>query len=1097
MALGINYNAYSYEIHPIPQETVNGSTTISITSQINLVIESGTDEKSVERIKEVLDKFGIIYSENSSTSTSLTNIIIGSCNGNFVSQYAKDNNIDLSFFGEKENKFDDHIIQINNNSQNGDIVIIGNGNGSEYYAMATLEQILEQKEGNSIETLTIKDFAYTQYRGIVEGFYGHTYSVDTRLELLEFCKRYKMNTYIYGPKSDPYHLGWWKEDYPETITEDQRYKGFITQDDLRTISSKAIACNVDFVWAAHPGMQNGITFTEWGIEAGVNDIMKKFDHLYSLGLRAFGVFIDDMSYTPSGEMQAQLATKAQEAVRNKYGSEVAPLFFVPTSYALNYDIGGSRLRALKNVDKDVVIAFTGYDCFSNIRGTASETMKEYCGRNAVMWWNNPVNDDHDNWIYMRKMTTHWTIEDKDPIPSMGGLLMNPMNQGNASKIILFSAAEYSWNPAQFNDDESWESFFTTEIKGENIREALRTFAIHSDARTEEQRFIDSYENFKSEYTPGKLPAVATTIKEEMTKLYDACVVLEGMKEHDNKAYRLMYKDIHPWIAKLKSVSSIIKDAITVMSGDSHESWMLRPQIQNRVENLNTDKAFLVSALEEAGTNTVEKFYQAEASKDHMTPFAEYIASLLNDFEDIQLPERSQEPEIISNIETLPESIILFDDKDMTGIKGMTDLTLQAKQYVGFNMNSIKKTNISQIPENIAEGLEIQYSVNGKEWTTYPLDNNEDKMELVYLRVKNISETETIEVPFDMLAVNTTTETETSTPVAVSTNMSAYQTYSIENVTDGNKETFFWKNNTQTPGDEIVLDFGTSAKRGIITVCFTDNDRPSGEMGISLSEDGETWNDIATFTQADIDENGEYKTDANGQTARYVKLYIISVNEEYWLQVAEITVEGQKTIAQATNQNGEYIHLLGDRKLNKGYNALGEGYVIYRFIENIKIENISIYNTVDFTGSENAPAVELMANQEWKELGKLEGFTTKFNVFDIDSISAIRISWSSENIPNLVEIYPEGEPYVEKEVEEPVTSVKDAFEDTVNITKTDNTISVNCTEIISQVNVWDADGRIIKEFTTNAYTCKISGIDHNKIYIVSVTLDNGNTIIRKI
>lgn len=1097
LSLGINYTAYSYEIRPIPQETIEGNSIVSITPQINLVIENGTNEKSSDRIKEVLEKFNLEYSENSSISNSQTNIIIGSYNGDFLSEYAKDNNIDLSFFETKENKFDDHIIQINRNSPNGDIVIIGNGNGSEFYAMATLEQILEQKEGDKVETLTIKDFAYTEYRGIVEGFYGHTYSVDTRLELLEFCKRYKMNTYIYGPKSDPYHLGWWKEDYPETVTEEQRYKGFITQDDLRTISSKAIACNVDFVWAAHPGMQNGITFTESGIESGVNDIMKKFDHLYSLGLRAFGVFIDDMSYTPSGEMQAMLATKAQEALRNRYGSEVAPLFFVPTSYALNYDIGGARLRALKDVDKDVVIAFTGYDCFSNIRGTASETMKEYCGRNAVMWWNNPVNDDHDNWIYMRKMTTHWTIEDNSPIPSLGGLVMNPMNQGNASKVILFSAAEYSWNPSEFNDDESWESFFTTEIKDENIREALRTFAIHSDARIEEQRFIDSYETFKNEYTPGKLPAVAESIKEEMTKLYDACITLEGMKNHEIKAYQLLYNDIHPWIAKLKSVSSIIKDAITVMSGNNPESWALRSNIQNRVQNLNTDKAFQVSALEEAGTNTIEKFYQAEASKEHMTPFAEYIATLINDFEETLLPERNNKPEIISNITALPESISLFEDSDFTGIKGLKNIILEAKEYIGLNMNSIKETNIKKIPEEITEGLEIQYSINGKEWTAYPLADIESKTELVYVRVKNISEKEAISIPFDMLAVNTTAEVETTTP-AVSTNMNAYQTYFIENVIDGNKETFFWKDSPQSTGDEIILDFGVSAKRNAITVCFTDNDRPTGEMGISLSEDGEIWNEIAAFTKENIDSNGEYHTDAQNQTARYVRLQIKSVNEEYWLQIAEISVEGEKSISQATNENGEYINLLGDRKLDKGYKAEKEGYVIYRFIENIKIKDISIYNSIDFTNSSNAPEVELMTNQEWIKLGTLESYTTKFNVFDKDSISALRISWDSENIPDLVEIYPEGEPYIEKETSDPGTSVNESQSETDNIrvAKADNSIYIAGNKRISLIKIWNTDGQILREINADSKTYKVTGIDTAGIYIIQITLDNGRTFVRK-
>ena len=134
----------------------------------------------------------------------------------------------------------------------------------------------------------------------------------------------------------------------------------------------AKACNVDFIWAAHPGLQQGISFSnESAMAPGIDALMKKFDHLYSLGVRGFGVFIDDMTYTPSGDMQAHLANEVQVKIRERYTTDntddqVAPLFFVPTAYALNY--GASyTLNNLKKVDSEVVIAFTGYDCFSNIQ----------------------------------------------------------------------------------------------------------------------------------------------------------------------------------------------------------------------------------------------------------------------------------------------------------------------------------------------------------------------------------------------------------------------------------------------------------------------------------------------------------------------------------------------------------------------------------------------------------------------------------------------------------------------------------------------------------------------------------------------------------
>ncbi len=144
-----------------------------------------------------------------------------------------------------------------------------------------------------------------------------------------------MNVFVYGPKSDPYHLGNWRDDYPTSLTEQQRFFGMITQDDLKTMVQAAKACNVDFIWAAHPGLQQGISFSnESAMAPGIDALMKKFDHLYSLGVRGFGVFIDDMTYTPSGDMQAHLANEVQVKIRERYTTDntddqVAPLFFRP------------------------------------------------------------------------------------------------------------------------------------------------------------------------------------------------------------------------------------------------------------------------------------------------------------------------------------------------------------------------------------------------------------------------------------------------------------------------------------------------------------------------------------------------------------------------------------------------------------------------------------------------------------------------------------------------------------------------------------------------------------------------------------------------
>ena len=51
----------------------------------------------------------------------------------------------------------------------------------------------------------INDYPTVSARGIIEGFYGTTWTHQDRLDQIKFYGKNKLNTYIYAPKDDPYH----------------------------------------------------------------------------------------------------------------------------------------------------------------------------------------------------------------------------------------------------------------------------------------------------------------------------------------------------------------------------------------------------------------------------------------------------------------------------------------------------------------------------------------------------------------------------------------------------------------------------------------------------------------------------------------------------------------------------------------------------------------------------------------------------------------------------------------------------------------------------------------------------------------------------
>ncbi|MEG1546985.1 MAG: beta-N-acetylglucosaminidase domain-containing protein, partial [Bacteroides sp.] len=243
-----------------------------------------------------------------------------------------------------------------------------------------------------------------------------------------------------------------------------------------------------------------------------------------------------------------------------------------------------------------------------------------------MWWNNPVNDDHDAWLYMREMTAHWTIEDVNPIPTLHGLMMNPMSQSEVSKVFLFGAADYSWNPAKFNTYTNWEASFSTIIRDDKkMEDALKTFALNVDPNIESENLIQLYAAFKANYSENNLPTVTNDLLAEMTKINEACTLLLTLKDSDNEDYKALYEDIRCWVFKLKSMSGIVCSSLNLMKSKGQlDAWTDYQKVKEEYKKLHTDDLFRVIAFEDAGESTYEKKYDVEPSGKYMLPFIDYL-----------------------------------------------------------------------------------------------------------------------------------------------------------------------------------------------------------------------------------------------------------------------------------------------------------------------------------------------------------------------------------------------------------------------------------------------------------------------------------------
>ena len=326
-----------------------------------------------------------------------------------------------------------------------------------FYAVKTLNQLCATQK---VQAVQIKDYPVVPFRGTVEGFYGQPWSFEARKSQFRFYGDWKMNTYIYGPKDDPFH-GFsrrWRDPYPEA--EAKR---------LAELVKVAHENKVNFVWAVHPGRD-----IHWKDDSDIRACIKKFEMMYQLGVRSFAVFFDDVGGEGArAEKQVELLNAVnREFVRVK--GDVTPLLLCPTQYNRAWS-GGNYLDVLgKGLDADITVMWTGNSVCTDITKSSMEWINGRIGRKAYIWWNWPV-ADYCRAAHLLLGRTYGLDPENGAL--YAGFVSNPMDKPEASKIGLFGVADYAWNPKAFQSEQAWRDGIRRLFP--ECAEAVQCFASHN------------------------------------------------------------------------------------------------------------------------------------------------------------------------------------------------------------------------------------------------------------------------------------------------------------------------------------------------------------------------------------------------------------------------------------------------------------------------------------------------------------------------------------------------------------------------------------------------------------------------------------------
>jgi len=367
-------------------------------------------------------------------------------------------------------------------------------------------------------------------RGIVEGFYGPSWSMTHRRHLFEFGAARGMNTYLYAPKDDPYHRKLWRQPYPAAQWRDL----------LRLIRA-AQRTQIDFVYGFHPG--EGLYF---GDDRAVGMLLDKAQRFYDAGVRTFAILFDDI---PSRLSNARDRRAFKNSLARAEGTWMAKIiaaqpaswsavewWICPSYYSedtlLERVFGKFEPHFLETLAQylppNIPCFWTGPSVVSkSITLAHARRIAKKIKRPLILWDNYPVND-----LSMANELHIGPLQGRDPrLPTyVYGYLNNPLLQEQLSFVPLATCFDYARAPAKYRAESSWTKIVRQRCGAEAIPDwrALRRFAEASIAAKKEKR-----------------PLQLTTA--EMRRLQAACAYVER-----NRRQRWV-KELAPWraaIAKL-------------------------------------------------------------------------------------------------------------------------------------------------------------------------------------------------------------------------------------------------------------------------------------------------------------------------------------------------------------------------------------------------------------------------------------------------------------------------------------------------------------------------------------------------------------------
>lgn len=327
---------------------------------------------------------------------------------------------------------------------------------SEAAALQTLRRalslVVEQNGRRYARQATLIDYPGFPERGIVEGFYGDYYTRSERQLLMQMMGRLGMNTYVYGPKHDPYSHERWADPHP---TEDAAA--------IRAAASFADSHLISFRWAISPA-RGGDQAIKYSSDEDFERFKAKLESVRKLGVSRFAVFLDDIAeglYWPEdrakfptlADAHASFLKRVSEYLRSRDPS--ARLLAVGTFYSSQQRGWQAYCTVLGQlVPAEVDLMWTGPYVYSLVIQSFHLTEVNSLLKRKVYLWDNAPQD-----------LAPINRRSADLSGMVSGYVFNPVvNEGRALTPrdffeIVGPQGDFLWNPNDYDPLASFVSWY--------------------------------------------------------------------------------------------------------------------------------------------------------------------------------------------------------------------------------------------------------------------------------------------------------------------------------------------------------------------------------------------------------------------------------------------------------------------------------------------------------------------------------------------------------------------------------------------------------------------------------------------------------------